>query len=89
VASPLNEEMKERVNRSIKLAKALFLSHPSYQPQLRTPVFFWCKAWSKNDVGIWKEFGPTKLTFLEYLLIGVTSSLFPNDLLNAEGVNRS
>jgi hypothetical protein len=28
------------------------------------------------------------LAFLEYLLIGVAGVLFPNDLLNEEGVNR-
>jgi hypothetical protein len=28
------------------------------------------------------------LAFIEYLLIGVASLLFPNDLLNEEGVNR-
>ena len=88
-AATLPGHSQEKVsNKYSKWAEALFSSHPSYEPQLRTPVFFWCKAWSDVDVGIWREFGPTKLTFLEYLLIGVTSSLFPNDLLNTEGVNR-
>jgi len=31
---------------------------------------------------------PTRLTFLEYLLIGVASSVFGDRLLNAEGRNR-
>jgi len=31
--------------------------------------------------------GHTPLAFAEYLLIGVASSLFPDDLLNEEGVN--
>jgi hypothetical protein len=33
-------------------------------------------------------FGSCPLAFIEYLLIGVASLLFPNDLLNEEGVNR-
>ena len=48
------------------------------------PIKF-CKAWKANDISIWEEFGHTNLTFLEYLLIGIGSSLFPNDLLNKEG----
>ena len=31
---------------------------------------------------------PTKLTFLEYLLIGVASAAFGTQLLNTEGRNR-
>jgi hypothetical protein len=30
---------------------------------------------------------PCPLAFAEYLLIGVAGVLFPNDLLNEEGVN--
>lgn len=70
-------------------AERLFVSYPSERPQLKQDVWFWCKAWNKNDVGIWPEFGPTRLTFLEYLLIGVASSLFPDVLLNREGHSRS
>lgn len=70
-------------------AKSLFVSYPAERPQLRQDIWFWCKAWNKNDVGIWPEFGPTRLTFLEYLLIGVASSLFPEVLLNREGHSRS
>ncbi|MCK8826562.1 hypothetical protein MWH25_02205 [Natroniella acetigena] len=40
------------------------------------------------DVGPWKEFGTTSMIFLKYLLIGLASDLFPNVLLNSEGVNR-
>ena len=39
-------------------------------------------------VGIWEDFGPTRLTFLEYLLIGVASAVFPETLLNREGQSR-
>ena len=70
-------------------AERLFVSYPSEKPQLKQDVWFWCKAWNKNDIGIWPEFGPTRLTFLEYLLIGVASSLFSKTLLNREGHSRS
>jgi hypothetical protein len=41
-----------------------------------------------RTVGIWPEFGACPLAFIEYLLIGVASLLFPDDLLNEEGVSR-
>jgi hypothetical protein len=37
------------------------------------------------DIGVWQEFGPTRLSFLEYLLIGLASALFPSEILNREG----
>jgi hypothetical protein len=55
---------------------------------LKMPVYFWCKAWRFGAVGPWKDFGPTSLTFLEYLLIGIGSSAF-QCLLNEEGKNRA
>lgn len=70
-------------------ASALFEEFPTEHPRLKKPVFFWCRAWKKADVGIWEEFGPTRLTFLEYLLIGVASAVFPGTLLNREGQNRA
>ncbi len=70
-------------------AAALFADSPAARPLLRQPVFFWAKAWRGSDAGIWPEFGPTRLTFLEYLMIGVASSVFPDALLNREGHNRS
>ena len=73
----------------VKWAQELFTETPSCNPILKTPVYFWAKAWSPNDVSIWSEFSPTRLTFLEYQLIGVASTLFPNDLLNEEGQNRA
>ena len=60
---------------------------PYEMRKLKRPIFFWCKAWKTGSLGPWLEFGPTNLTFLEYLLIGVASAEFPQ-LLNAEGTNR-
>jgi hypothetical protein len=72
-----------------KWAGRLFNNFPTDTPCLKFPVYFWTTAWEKGGIGIWEDFGSTNLTFLEYLLIGVASDLFPNDLLNDEGVNRS
>ena len=79
---------KRRTRKYSNWANKLFAHYPSASPQLREPVYFWITAWKKGGVGIWEEFGPTSLTFLEYLLIGVASDLFPGELLNDEGVNR-
>ena len=69
-------------------AADLFDEIPSENPRLREDVRFWVKAWRTTDIGIWSEMSPTRLTFLEYLLIGVASSIFGARLLNAEGRNR-
>jgi hypothetical protein len=69
-------------------ATALFQSVNTDRPRLRRPVFFWVRAWKREDVGVWTEFGPTRLSFLEYLLIGIASSIFPRELLNREGHSR-
>lgn len=69
-------------------AADLFDEVPSESPRLRADVRFWVKAWKTTDIGIWSEMSPTRLTFLEYLLIGVASSVFGDRLLNAEGRNR-
>jgi hypothetical protein len=69
-------------------ANVLFEGINTDRPRLRQPVFFWVRAWRKDDVGIWPEFGPTRLSFLEYLLIGIASSIFP-ELLNHEGHSRT
>jgi len=71
-----------------KWAKALFECCPSSTPVMRFDVRFWCTAWGPEAIGIWREFNPCPLAFAEYLLIGVAGVLFPNDLLNEEGVNR-
>ena len=60
-------------------ATALFEGTNTDRPRLRQPVFFWVRAWKREDVGIWTEFGPTRLSFLEYLLIGIASSIFPSE----------
>ena len=69
-------------------AACLFEEYPSANPVLKRQVYFWTKAWSSKDSGPWIEFGPTSLTFLEYLLIGLASSAFGNILLNREGRNK-
>ena len=71
-----------------KWAEKLFLKYPTSSPKLRHQVYFWIKAWETGSIGIWEDFGETSLAFLEYLLIGVASDLFPDSLLNNEGVNR-
>ena len=73
----------------VRWAKTLFDKAPVENPRLRQHVRFWAKAWQPSDVGIWAEMSPTKLTFLEYLLIGVASSIFGSQLLNTEGRNRT
>ena len=54
---------------------------------LREPVYFWATVWDRTQAGIWEEFGPTSLAFLEYLLIGVAGGISP-ELLNREGLSR-
>ena len=71
-----------------KWGKALFEDLERRSLKLRQPMYFWAKAWKPADRGIWTEMNPTRLTFLEYLLIGVASTAFPNTLLNNEGHNR-
>jgi hypothetical protein len=69
-------------------AEALFETTNSERPRLRQPVLLWVKAWRKDDISVWKEAGPARLSFLEYLLIGLASALFPAEILNREGHNR-
>jgi len=77
------------VPKYVNWAKALFDNAPSDQPVLRHDICFWCAAWGPGSPGIWPEFGACSLSFMEYLLIGVASQIFPGDLLNREGVNAS
>jgi len=56
--------------------------------QLKGDVRFWACEWNPDRQSIWSDYGSTRLAFEEYLLIGVASDLFPNDLLNREGRNR-
>jgi hypothetical protein len=69
-------------------AEALFETTSTDRPRLRHPVLLWVRAWRRDDIGVWKEFGPTRLSFVEYLLIGLASALFPGEVLNREGHNR-
>jgi hypothetical protein len=69
-------------------AKRLFELYPSDNPSLKKPTYFWIYAWEKGNVGIWKDFGSTPLSALEYHLISLASNIFSDCLLNHEGVNR-
>jgi hypothetical protein len=51
-------------------------------------VRFWACLWGPERKSIWREYGTTRLAFEEYLLIGVASDLYPNELLNREGRNK-
>jgi hypothetical protein len=75
-------------NKYHKWAAALFDNYPSEEPILKRPVYFWAKAWLSSETGPWEEFGPTRLTFLEYLLIGLAGAAFGGLVLNQEGKNR-
>jgi hypothetical protein len=69
-------------------ANRLFEDVPSTQPRLKQPTYFWIHAWKTGCIGVWKDLGATRLTSLEYHLITIASQLFPDSLLNEEGVNR-
>lgn len=86
-ACPGHPEGK-RVRKYQRWAERLFVEVPSPRPRLRAEVRFWATVWGPETRSIWREYGRTSLAFEEYLLIGVASDLFPNDLLNDEGVNR-
>ncbi len=58
-------------------------------PRPSVEARFWCAAWGPRSPNIWREFGACPLAFAEYLLIGVAGLLFPDELLNDEGVNRA
>jgi hypothetical protein len=69
-------------------ARRLFREAPMAAPHTSVEARFWCAAWGPRSPNIWSEFGACPLAFAEYLLIGVAGLLFPDDLLNDEGVNR-
>lgn len=75
-------------NKYKKWASSIFENYPTTEPVLKEDVFFWICAWQKGSIGIFREFGCTPLTALEYQLISVAATLFSQDLLNFEGVNR-
>lgn len=84
VVCPGHPERKQHAKYQ-RWAQALFLPPlPTQAPRLKAPIMFWAKAWEPSQSGIWEEFGPTELPFLEYLLIGVAGAAF-SGLLNVEG----
>lgn len=88
-AAGLHGHAAEKISpKYARWASELFDDAPCENPRLRHPLRFWAKAWRSTDVGIWSEMNPTRLTFLEYLLIGVASATFGSVLLNSEGRNR-
>ena len=87
-AACLGHGSRKIVGKYRRWAQRLFFDAPALMPTLRRPVFFWATAWSSESYNIWQDFGPCFLSFEEYLLIGVASELFPDILLNEEGVNR-
>jgi hypothetical protein len=89
-AATLTDHPVAKINRKYKeWASKLFKTAPTQKPQLAFDICFWAKAWKSTDTGIWPELSPTRLAFLEYLLIGVASTAFSGSLLNYEGRNRS
>ena len=84
---PGHDPLKVR-RKYIRWATSLVVTFPMPKPVLKQEVYFWTIAWRNTTVGIWQDFGPTRLTFLEYLMIGVASSVFPEVLRNSEGQNR-
>ena len=83
----LDHRPERRVAKYKSWASTLFESAPSMTPKLRRSVFFWTRAWEVSGVGIWEDFGPTRVAFLEYLMIGV-ASMMSSSLLNREGSGR-
>jgi hypothetical protein len=84
----LGHDANKKTIKYQKWADKLFAEVPTHQPRLNKETFFWISAWRNGNIGLWKEYGETSLTFLEYLLIGVASDIFSDYLLNEEGVNR-
>jgi hypothetical protein len=80
--------VEKRTPKYSEWASKIFKNAPTDRPQLAFDVYFWAKAWKGTDIGIWPELSPTRLAFLEYLLIGVASTIFRSSLLNYEGRNR-
>lgn len=69
-------------------ANTLFEEINVPKPRLKDNIYFWIKAWKKEDVGIWRDYKNTSLSFLENLMIGIASDVFSDTLLNNNGVNR-
>lgn len=82
---PGHEADTRRAQKYLAWAEILFLGGTT---KLREPVYFWATEWDGSQVGIFEELGPTSLSSLEYLLIGLAGDISPR-LLNREGVSRS
>ena len=87
IVCPNHQENKKQ-RKYKKWASKLFETYPSANPKLKQNVFFAIHAWQQGSIGIFPEFGDITLTALEYQLISVAATLFPQYLLNQEGVNR-
>ena len=86
VVCPHHDE-KHKTPKYRRWAECLFSDVPSRK--LKQTVWFWTKAWSKTDsVSVEVYGGPTALSSSEYQLIGIGSTLYPDTILNMEGVNR-
>ena len=82
-----DHQAKHQHPKYCRWAERLFID--STTRRLSQPVYFWIKAWSSKQDQLSTDFDPTRLTFLEYLLIGIGSSLYPELILNTDGVNRN
>ena len=71
-----------------KWAKKLFVTVPDLNPKLIHPVYLWVRIWRDDDVGLWPEYGPTSMCMQESILIDLAHRLYPNDILNTEGILR-
>ena len=86
VVCPSHPE-KHKTPKYQRWADQLFADTTSRR--LKQTVWFWTKAWSKTDsVSVEVYGGPTALSASEYQLIGIGSTLYPDTILNMEGVNR-
>lgn len=83
-----NHPQDKMTRKYQKWASSLFESYPTMQPVLKEDVYFWICAWKTGNMGVFADFGYTPLTALEYQLISVAGTLFPDELLNQEGINR-
>ena len=86
-----NHTKAKKAKKYIDWANALFVDYPAKSSgdiRLKEKIYFWIQAWESGSIGLWKQFGPTSLTFLEYQLIGVSTAIFPKEVLNKEGQNR-
>lgn len=77
----------KQTNKYRRWADRLFDGGSASSLCLKQPVYFWATLWTPDSLSIWKSFTPCSLAFQEYLLIGVCSALYPDTLLNTEGVS--